>query len=367
MISKYLFSFFISCLLLTGVCHAQKDNYVTTVKLHKGIVLPHHQAITYIRESRIEALEVNFGFIPSSNRDWAKLYNRPEVGLGFYHGNLGNNEIVGQTSALFPYINFHLIKKGRFHLVNQLGLGASYNNKIFHPTDNYKNTLISSKVNAFFSFSLNTEFSINSQWQLIAGFGLKHISNGASKRPNSGINLLTSNFGVQYALKNRPKITYLKTTKLTTLDNEYSIAWNHGVKQAKENDLHLYYISNISASYSIGLNAKQRFGLGIDLFYNEAANRGVWDVNPIKTKFEDRASQGIHVSHQLVISDFAFITQIGAYTLYKTTPESAVYTRVSLRYNIGRHFFANFNLKAHGGKAENLEWGIGYRFNKAKK
>jgi len=103
-----------------------------------------------------------------------------------------------------------------------------------------------------------------------------------------------------------------------------------------------------------------------DLFYNQATNRGDWNYEP-KTDFEDQISQGVHLSHQLHMSNFALITQIGAYTLYKTKPEAAIYSRVSLRYNIGHHFFTNFNLKAHGGKAANLEWGIGYRFKKNKK
>lgn len=365
MISKGLFFFIIAFVFLTVSSYAQQDNYTTTIKYHKGFALPHHQSITYVRKSYIEAIEVNFGFIPSSKRKWASLYSQPEIGLAFYHGNLGNDDVWGQTNALFPYINFHLYKKGRFHLVNHLGLGVSYNNKVFHPTKNYKNTLISSRINAFFSFSLNTEFSINSQWQLIAGFGLKHISNGASKHPNSGINLLTNNFGIKYALNKRSEIAYSKIKNYTKLENEYSITWNHGRKQAKENDLHRYYISNISANYAIGINAKQRLGFGLDLFYNEAANRGDWNFEP-KTEFEDRISQGIHISHDLIISDFTFITQVGVYTLYKTKPEAAVYSRVGLRYDIGRHFFTNFNLKAHGGKAENLEWGIGYRFKKKK-
>lgn len=361
MIFKNPFFFILTLLLLTEMCHAQKDTHSISIKYHKGVILPHHKSVSYVRKSDTEAIEVNFGFIPSSKRQWAKLYSQPEIGIAFYHGNLGNNEVWGKVNALFPYVNFHLFKKSRFHLVNHLGLGVSYNNKVFHPTKNYKNTLISSRVNAFFSLSLNTEFSINPQLQLIAGLGLKHISNGASKHPNSGINLLTSNFGIKYALNSRPEITYHKARKYSRLDNEYSIAWNHGRKQAKENDLHRYYISNISASYAIGINAKQRIGFGLDLFYNEAANRGIWDYEP-KTEFEDRISQGVHISHQLVISKFALIAQLGAYTLFKTKPEAAIYSRVSLRYSIGRHFFANFNLKAHGGKADNLEWGIGYKF-----
>ena len=365
MISKGLLSFIIVFIFLAESSYAQKNNYITTIKYHKGVVLPHHQSIVYLRKSSIEAMEINFGFIPSHERKWAALYNQPEIGLGLYHGNLGNDDVWGNVTSLFPYINFHLYKKGWFHLTNQLGLGVAYNNTVFHPTKNYKNTLISSKINAFFSLSLNTELSISSQWQLMAGFGLKHISNGASKKPNSGINILTSHFGIKYALNKRSAIAYSKIKNYAKLENEYSITWNHGRTQAKENDLHRYYISNLSANYAIGINAKQRLGFGIDLFYNEAANRGNWNYEP-KTEFEDRISQGFHISHDLIISDFTLMIQLGVYTLYKTEQEAAIYSRVGLRYNLGQHFFTNFNLKAHGGKAQNLEWGIGYRFKKKK-
>ncbi|MGZ2368629.1 acyloxyacyl hydrolase [Ancylomarina sp. YFZ004] len=363
MISKGLLSFIIPFIFMIGSSYAQEDNYITTIKYHKGVVLPHHKSMTYIREDAVNALELNFGFIPSRERKWAALYNQPEIGLGFYHGNLGNDDVWGDVTSLFPYINFHILRIGQVHFINQFGLGLAYNNKYFHPTKNFKNIIISSKVNAFFTLALNTEIAISPQWQLMGGLGVKHISNGSSKQPNSGMNILTGNIGIKYALNNRPEITYNKIKKYTKLENEYSIAWNHGRKQAKENDLHRYYISNICANYAIGINAKQRLGFGIDLFYNKATNRGNWNYEP-KTKFEDQISQGIHISHHLIISNFNFIIQLGAYTLYKTKPEAAVYSRVGLRYNIGQHFFSNFNLKAHGGKAENLEWGIGYRFTK---
>jgi len=361
MILKHISSLFLVFLFFNGISYAQQNKYVTTVKFHNGFILPHHRSISYMRKSDIEAVEINFGLISNSKKRWAKLYNQPEIGLAFYHSNLGNDEVWGNVSSLFPYINFHLFNSGRLHIINHLGLGLAYNDKIYHPTENFKNILISSKINAFFSLSLEAELSIHPRWQLIAGMGLKHISNGASKNPNKGINLLVGNVGIKYALSDRPHIIYQKKEKYKKLDNEYSIAWNHGRKQAKENDEHRYYISNICTNYAIGINAKQRIGFGIDLFYDESVNRGTWDLDP-QTSFKDQFSQGVHISHDLVISDFTFILQIGAYTFYKTEPKLPIYTRLGLRYNLGKRFFTNFNLKAHAGKADNIEWGLGFRF-----
>jgi len=369
MFSKALFSIILTFILLTGIANAQEEKniFTTTIKYHYGIVIPHHESITYLREETIGAVEFNFGLIPSSKHKWSQLYNQPEVGLAFYQGNLGNDRVLGNVTSLFPYINFHIIRNKKLNLVHHFGFGLAVVDKKFSPTENYSNLAISSSLNAFISLSFNLELPLNNQWQIISGLGINHLSNGSFKKPNKGLNLLTANFGIKYAFKERSKNLQLnKICNFKDLDNEFSIAFNQGIKQIKESEQQTYYMSSISTNYGWGINAKQRLGLGIDLFYDKSSNRGVWDYHP-KTDFEDRFRQGIFISHDLFIENLAIVTQIGVYTYYKTEPEKIVYSRLGLKYNIGQHFFANVNLKAHLGKADYVEWGFGYRIQKKKK
>lgn len=369
MTSKDLLSFITALLFLNQTTYAQEDKntFTTTVKYHYGVIIPHHESITYLREETVSAIELNFGLIPSSKQKWSQLFNQPEIGLAIYHGNLGNDRVFGNVSALFPYINFHILRNNRLNIIHHFGFGLAVVEKKFDPTKNYTNLAIGSNLNAFISLSFNAELSLTSQWQIISGLGINHISNGSFAKPNKGLNLLTANLGVKYAFKERPKNRYLnKICHFKDLNNEFSIAYNQGLKQIKESEQQTYYMSSITANYAWGINAKQRWGFGIDLFYDRSSNRGVWDYHP-KTDFDDRFRQGIFISHDLFIENLAIVTQIGIYTYYKTEPEKIVYSRLGLKYNIGQHFFANVNLKAHLGKADYIEWGFGYRIQKKKK
>ena len=183
--------------------------------------------------------------------------------------------------------------------------------------------------------------------------------------PNKGLNLVTSNLGINYRLKNQEVKNRVPKLKQNRLSNDILFIWNHGWKQASENDSHNYYNSSLSGAYSIGINQKQKIGFGIDLFYDCAANRGKWNYSP-ETGFSDRFSQAVFISHDLVISRLSLIANIGVYTYYKTEPEKPIYTRIGLRYQVNKHIIGNLSLKAHLGKADFIEWGIGYRIKKKK-
>jgi hypothetical protein len=343
----------------------KQDIITATLRYHYGVVLPHHKSISYLVNDQVSAIELNIGLLPDKNRKWAQLYNQPEIGLGFYHGSLGNKEILGSTNAIFPYINFKLKEFSSFKFELQTGIGVAHTKKHFDPVNNYTNIAIGSKFNAFFKLLINSKYYINPQWSINGGVGFQHISNGSVNTPNKGLNIATGNIGVQYNFKPYKRFTSkLKSEK--KLDNELNIVWSNGVKQASEIDQHKYYISSLSSNYAIGINAKQRVGFGIDLFYNEAANRGDWNFKP-ETGFKDRFSQAIIITHDLVIQKFSIITHLGVYTLYKTNPEKPIYTRVGLRYKLNNKIITNLSLKAHLGKADFIEWGIGYRICKKKK
>ncbi|MDE5418999.1 acyloxyacyl hydrolase [Labilibaculum sp. DW002] len=357
-------------IILFFSCHSlfaqeNKDIITSTVRYHYGAVLSHHKSISYLVNDQISAIELNLGFIPSTERVWSRLYKQPEIGLGLYHGSLGNDKILGNVTAIFPYINFPLKRGKRWAFNTQMGFGLGISRKHFDPIDNYTNLAIGTKFNAFFKLLANGSYSINEKWGLNGGIGFNHISNGAISAPNKGLNLLTGTVGVQYNWNDKIPYKGLPKFKAVKLRNELSVIWGNGIKQVSEKDHHNYYTSSLSGNYSIGINSKQRVGLGIDFFYNKAANRGKWDFDP-ETSFKNRFSQAFFISHDLAIEKFSIIANIGIYTFYKTTPEKPIYTRLGLRYRFGEHLVTSLCLKAHMGKADFIEWGIGYRIKRNK-
>lgn len=344
---------------------SEKDIFTSTLRFHYGIVMPHHKSISYLVNNQISAVELNLGYIPSNKKNWAKLYKQPEIGIGLYHGSLGNDKVLGNVTAVFPYINFPIKSGNKWEFNTQLGIGLGYTKKHFDPVENYTNLALGTKYNAFFKLMANGAYAFRSKWNVNAGVGFNHLSNGSFSSPNKGLNLLTGSVGLTYFWNGNREKKPVPVSGLKELENEILIIWSHGIKQSTEIDHHKYYATSLSGSYSIGVNAKRRFGFGIDLFYDEATNRGKWNFTP-QTSFKDRFSQGLFISHDLVIKKLSIIAQIGVYTIYKTKPEKPIYTRLGLRYQLSKHFLANLSLKAHLGQADFIEWGVGYRLSKKK-
>lgn len=358
------------CLLLFFTCNSllaqeNKNILTSTVRYHYGVVMPHHKSISYIINDKITAIELNLGFIPSADKNWAKLYKQPEVGLGIYHGSLGNKEVLGNVTALFPYLNFPISSGEKWELNTQFGIGIGFTKKHFDAVNNYRNIAIGTKFNAFFKLMVNGTYHLNSKWNINAGLGFNHMSNGSISAPNKGLNLLTASIGTQYYWNDK-KINRANYKPLKgKLANQFTIIWGHGIKQTAAKDHHKYYASSLSSGYSIGINAKQQIGFGIDLFYDTAANRGKWDFEP-EIGFKNRFSQAIFISHHIVIQSFTIVANIGVYTYFNTSPEKPLYTRLGVRYQLNKHFMTSLSLKAHMGKADFIEWGIGYRIKRKK-
>ncbi|MFA8436700.1 MAG: acyloxyacyl hydrolase [Marinifilaceae bacterium] len=334
-----------------------------SVKYHTGFVLPHHPSIRYLVESRTKAFEVNVGWRTHSNDPWAKLYAFPEFGVGLYHGGLGNGNVLGKATALFPYAELPFLRNQSFEWTYRIGMGVAYVNKHFDPVTNYSNIAIGSRWNAFFNLNTDTRFKISPSTFITSGMGLVHLSNGSVKSPNKGINIFTYNIGLNYHFGNIKRIAKKSTPTPSIPKHKWETVWSAGSKQTTEKDPHHYFTTSLTTNYSRKVSPIQFVGLGIDLFYDESTNRGKWDFDP-QTDFKHRFRQAIFVSHDFVYANFSFITHLGFYTLYEEKPSTPFYTRIGLRYYIKENFVTNLSLKAHLGKADFIEFGIGYRWNK---
>lgn len=337
----------------------------TSFIYHNGLSVPKTPQLNYLIQDKFSAQEIRIGFHPNPQIAWINQYNISEIGLAFYKGTLGNQEVLGEIHSVYPYVSFQLTNWKNFNVFSSIGAGLGIASKPFHPVENYTNKLIGSKYNAHLSLNLQMKYKLD-PFNLIGGVYFSHISNGSTKQPNAGYNYITSNIGV--SVDWGKKKTYPKTDIFyPRLGNEFSIIWNHAFKEKSANDPHTYYVSSLSISYLWGLNSKQRLGFGVDLFYDESMNRGDWNFDP-ETSFENRIYQGVTLSHDLVFNKITFSSQLGAYTLYNSKPSSkTIYNRLAFRYKFSQHLLINFGLKAYLGQSDYLEFGIGYHLNRKKK
>src|SRR5690606_17901615 len=108
------------------------------------------------------------------------------------------------------------------------------------------------------------------------------------------------------------------------------------------------------------------FQIGTDVFFAKFLKELIYyyavayperDINPDT----DYKRLGVFVGHELFINKMSFITQLGYYVYYPYDFEGRIYNRLGLKRYFGDKVFGAISLKAHGAKAEAVEFGIGVR------
>ncbi len=62
----------------------------------------------------------------------------------------------------------------------------------------------------------------------------------------------------------------------------------------------------------------------------------------------------------MVFDGLSIMFNLGTYLYYGYDPLSQVYKRVGMRYITNSGLLGHIALKAHAGRADYIEWGIGY-------
>jgi hypothetical protein len=209
----------------------------------------------------------------------------------------------------------------------------------------------------------------NSPFGIQAGLSLIHYSNANIKAPNTSINTIALNVGLNYNFKDATAIAFNPEVAAETPFTQaikYNIAFRSGVNESDVVGTGQFPFYVFSGYADKRLGYKSALQLGTDLFispflkediaYNAAAfpNR---NIDPDS----DYKRVGVFVGHELFINKLSLVTQIGYYVYLPYEFESSLYQRIGLKYYFGEKWFGALTLKTHAAKAEALEFGLGVR------
>lgn len=322
-----------------------------------GSIVPHRIAIKHLRTGPLFGYEFKFGIQTTGNSLWEKSYNHPEVGFGFYGANLGNPSVLGNPNAFYSFIRIPIKRGRKFNPFYQIATGLTYNFKPYDPVVNPENLAIGSELNQYFNLSIGGRLKINPKLCLINEIGFTHFSNAAVKKPNTGINSfsyklgLNFNTGQQEFIGRKFEIPDFKPL------HEFYIFYGAGLRQHNPGG-EFYFTSTISTGLSRHYGYKGKYGIGMDIFYDETLYIFVDDKPFLKYALK----QGFFFSHEFIISGFSIVTQLGIYTYQKSFAHNILYNRIGLKYKFSKHFFTSISIKSHFTKADFIEAGLGYYF-----
>ena len=354
-----LLLFFCAALLAQ---HGPTDNL--EISVFRGNVLKHTPYVGHLMAGHPRGVMLSWNKKTYGEKEWQRAYNYPDYGFSLlYHDN--QNPVLGDVYALSAHYNFYFLNRHAFLRISQ-GLAMATNP--YDKETNYKNNAFGSRFMSANIFMLGFK---KDDW--IGRFGIQagllftHFSNGRIKSPNSGINSYLFQVGVNYNVK--PSRTYLRDS--LTAHVRQPIAFNAvlrtGVSESPVAN------SGQKPFYHAGLYADKRISrksaiqLGADVFFSQYLKEYIRyksvaypDQPPLDPETDYRRVAAVF-GHELLINRLTVETQLGLYVYKPFKYESDVYQRVGVRYYFLPKVFAALSLKAHGGRAEAIETGIGVR------
>lgn len=332
-----------------------------SVQLHGGFMMAHRPSVVYLQEGHAIEGEFTLCFSSKPDKIWAHQYNFPITGFSYRIIDFGNREKIGLAHCFYPQVLFPVFKESRLALLARLGLGIGYVEKPFDSENNYKNLTIGSHLNAAVLFGLQGRIRSSKRLQITGGIDFFHLSNGASKVPNLGINIPSINFGLLYFGGKAIHCRRVLPEKVPSR-NETGVYFAQGFNEKYPPGGPTYWIQVLNGFFQRTWGRKGIFGAGADYIYDPSIPAALSDENKAGNFFSDASRAGVYGSIGLRMSRFDILFQTGTYLHNNDKSDGDIYSRLCLRYKLNNHFFAGAHLKSHYGKADYAEWAIGYIF-----
>ncbi|MDC7998683.1 acyloxyacyl hydrolase [Gilvibacter sediminis] len=371
---RFLLFFFL--ILLVGVnessAQEQEEQKPFSLQLDYfyGTIMEHNPDLSHLITDHPE------GFVLSYNRKtygfnaWERRYNYPDWGFTFTYQNF-KNQALGENYGLYGHFNFYFLKRS---LVLRIGQGIAYASNPYDRDENFLN-------NAYGTHLLSTtmlkfDYVKERLWRglgLQAGFTVIHYSNANLKAPNNSTNTFAFSAGLNYQFDHDNFPEYVPFEGKTPYSEpvHFNLVLRGGVNESDIVGQGQFPFYVVSAFADKRINHKSTLQAGVDLFFAEFLKeliyfRSVAFPEENVTGDEDWKRVGIFIGHELRFNRVAFVSQLGYYVYYPFDFEGQLYNRLGLKRYFGKNdrVFAGVTVKAHGAKAEAVEFAVGIRFNK---
>ena len=275
-----------------------------------------------------------------------------------------HNPVLGRSYASTIYIGKSVFRTPRQELNFRLGTGLAYFPNPFDLEANHKNSIVSSRLNATLQMRFEYDVAVAEHVGLLIGLGLNHYSNGATAKPNMGINLPTLYLGFNYH-QQRPFVPVVAPTAhelpADIGRNFLNLSTSVGLKQLSPADENKYVVQSVSVLGGRRISRKSNLLVGVEGFYDRSLLRQQRDTARSTSNLTDVKKAGVVLGHELLFGQLAMVTHLGFYIYNPYKSNDFYYERIGLKYHFTRHFFGAVDLKVHRGSADVLELKAGVK------
>lgn len=370
--STLFYRIFVHIFLLLFLCHGSfAQNGITgnpdwQIKpaINTGFILVHRVSIGHLVKGYPTIYELNVSKPTLGNKIWHLENNKPDLGITLQCLDFKNPSQLGYAITAAPYIEIPLNEKVKWsRVVMRLCFGATYITKSFDIDENHKNTAIGSSFNAFVQFKWFWQFQLTKNLRFEPGFAFSHASNGKSKNPNLGLNVMSLNFGLNILIpaKTKPTITQIDSSTKSKTKNELItfVAFGKNEREIHSPELTTFVFST---AYQRNLRNTHKFSAGLDFFYDQCYFQDYKNELGVDAQGLDKLRIGARLGYSYNVGRISFPIEVGYYVFQKVKPDGTIFSRIGVRYYGKNGFMAMFGLRTHFAVAYTFEYGVGYRY-----
>ena len=362
MLKKFILFFLLVTFSYQIVLFGQNNplsNLRFDARIHYGFLAPHHETLRYLQRGHIPSVNLKISKSTENIFPWATYYRNPDIGFAYYYADLKWDDVLGNVSAIYTFISLPVSSNKFINSNYYVETGVSILSEHFDVDNNYYNIAIGSAINFYFSTGIDLNIRVNDNLYLTTGVSLKHFSNGVVKKPNKGINLIQANAGMKYYLSNtNPQSNDIKNIVRQKYFSLIAIG-NVGVKQIYPPGGVNFLIASSNFEAIAYISSKRSISIGYDLFYDGSIGTRMKTKDYISDDEFKNLRQGIHLGFNTHFGPAVFSFQVGSYVFLNWNDDEPIYSRLNMRYHHKRLIYS-LSLKTHYGRADYIEWGIGY-------
>ncbi len=354
------FKLFLSVLIILsfGLKGLSKNNAIAentflSIYTTYGFMPDKEYKYQHLLNGYVKSMNVDVGLKTDGSAFWHSYYGFPETGFSIFYYNLSNKNELGSIVGIIPFIDMKLFNLKKVYPRFHVGIGLCYISKTYNRLTNADNTLIGSHLDAAIRGGFDLQIKLYKNLNLITGISFIHFSNGNTKLPNEGINLISSKAGLKYyfnEFSNQEEIIKIEKKKI---EFSFTTAISFTNQRKDLNNGFHYYdfmveaLKPISPIYSVGL--------GFDYELNNSDTTGLHELE-IKFMPTTNRQTGIKVSNTFKFTNFEFVFHVGAHIF----DGNKIYDWLIFRYRIYKGLKLNISYKSYLLRGDHLSWGITY-------
>jgi hypothetical protein len=320
-----------------------------------GFLMPHHEDMLYLIDGHVTGLEGALHIGTDGSKPWHHAFNFPTWGFALSHYQLAS-EHLGSSTSLLSFLDLPLGPKRKLSLM--MGIGAGYVTRPFDLETNFHNGAIGSHLNASLMLTAFRKWELSKRLYLRTGIGIRHLSNGAMKAPNTGINLAVLSVSLLYLAK-AEAIPERQRQVIAEKPWQFYAGTSGGIKEVSPIGGPKYGVINVFGLAQKRINDKSSWGAELGLNHNSslATRAGELGREPRQGESLRAFAAAQYLLHFGIVS---LRLQAGSYVLPKFKDDGLIFFRYHLVYEMERlQIFVG--LKSHFAKADSPELGIAYR------